>query len=97
VGERVSVHLVGSIDLGRVPIGRTDDSYCSPLKGLKSNGELYHGVVHVGNGVEGAKRHIAVASSYAPKFGLARECGIAWARKPELVKRWLEIDTAAAQ
>lgn len=80
-----------------VPIARTDDAYFAPLKGLKFGGELYLGLVHAADGVEGTKKRMAVAQEYAPAFGIACECGIARARKPELVKRLLEIHAAAAQ
>jgi hypothetical protein len=80
-----------------VPIARTDDVYFAPLEDLKFGGEVYLGVVHAADGVEGAKRRMAVAQKYAPAFGIACECGIARARKPDLVKRLLEIHAAAAQ
>ena len=80
-----------------VPIERTDDAYFAPLKALKFDGELYLGVVHAADGVEGTRKRMSVAAKYAPKFGIACECGIARARKPELVRRLLEIHAAAAQ
>ena len=53
-------------------------------------------MVHAGDGVDGTKKRMASAAKYAPKFGIACECGIARARKPELVKRLLEIHAQAA-
>jgi len=79
-----------------VPVGRTDDGYFKPLQGLKFPNELYLGVVHAQDGVEGTKKRMAAAAKYAPKFGIACECGIARARKPGLVKRLLEIHAAAS-
>ena len=79
-----------------VPIGRSDDAYFAPLRSLKFDGELYLGVIHGADGVDGARQRIAAAARYAPKFGIACECGIARARKPELVKRLLEIHAQAA-
>jgi len=79
-----------------VPISRSDDAYFAPLRQLEFAGELYLGVVHAGDGVDGTKKRMATASKYAPKFGIACECGIARARKPELVRRVLEIHAAAA-
>jgi len=79
-----------------VPIGRADDAYFAPLKNLSFPGELYLGVVHAGDGVEGTKRRMATAARFAPRFGIACECGIARARKPELVRRVLEIHAAVA-
>jgi methionine synthase II (cobalamin-independent) len=79
-----------------VPIGRSDDAYFAPLKNLSFGGELYLGVIHAGDGVEGARKRMATARKYAPQFGIACECGIARARKPELVQRVLEIHAAVA-
>jgi len=80
-----------------VPIGRADDAYFAPLQNLRFAGELYLGVIHAADGVEGTKRRMATAARFAPKFGVACECGIARARKPELVRRVLEIHAAVAQ
>ncbi|HEY5897873.1 MAG TPA: hypothetical protein VIV54_09935 [Burkholderiales bacterium] len=80
-----------------VPIERSDDAYFAPLKNLRFAGELYLGVVHAADGVEGTRKRMAAASRHAPRFGIACECGIARARKPELVKRVLEIHAAAAR
>ena len=80
-----------------VPIGRADDAYFAPLQNLRFAGELYLGVIHAADGVEGTKKRMATAARFAPKFGVACECGIARARKPELVRRVLEIHAAVAQ
>ncbi len=76
-----------------VPVGRSDDAYFAPLKDLKlqSGTELYLGVVHVADGAEGTQRRMAAARKYVPRFGIAAECGISRARKPELVRRILEL------
>jgi hypothetical protein len=79
-----------------VPIGRSDDAYFAPLRSLKLDGELYLGVVHGADGVDGTRKRMAAAARHAPKFGIACECGIARARRPELVKRLLEIHAQAA-
>jgi len=80
-----------------VPIARTDEAYFVPLKTLGFSGELYLGVVHAGDGVDGAKKRMATAAKYVAKFGIACECGIARARKPELVRRLLELHAAVAR
>lgn len=81
-----------------VPISRTDAAYFAPLEDLRlaPETEIYLGVVHAADGVEGTQRRMAVAGNYVPKFGIACECGIARARKADLVKRVLEIHAAAA-
>jgi hypothetical protein len=61
-----------------VPIERDDDGYFAPLKGLKlrPETELYVGLVHFRDGVEGARRRIAAAHKVLPRFGVATECGM---------------------
>ena len=61
-----------------VPISRDDDAYFAPLAGLKQEAfrELYLGLLHAEDGVAGALRRIGRAQGYAPRFGLACECGL---------------------
>ena len=82
-----------------VPISRTDEGYFSPLASLRLSGEteIYLGVVHAADGVEGTRKRMSVAGKYVPKFGIACECGIARARKTDLVQRLLEIHAAASE
>jgi hypothetical protein len=46
--------------------------------------------VHGKDGVEGTRRRIAAASKHAHGFGVACECGIARARRPDFVKAILQ-------
>lgn len=59
-----------------VPIERDDEAYFAPLVDLAPVNELYLGLVHREDGVEGAQRRIAAAQRFAPAFGVATECGI---------------------
>ena len=59
-----------------VPILRDDEGYFAPLASLVPVSELYLGLVHREDGVEGAARRIAAAAPFAPAFGVATECGI---------------------
>jgi hypothetical protein len=76
-----------------VPIERTDDAFHRPFGGLALQGgtELYLGVVHAGDGVEGAHARIDAARRYAPPFGVATECGMARARTEATVRSLLSI------
>jgi hypothetical protein len=76
-----------------VPIDRRDDEFYRPLRDLKlaSGTELFLGVVHAKDGVEGAKARIAAARRYVPQFGIATECGMARARSEETVRALLRI------
>jgi methionine synthase II (cobalamin-independent) len=82
-----------------VPIDRTDDAFFRPLHALKlrPGTELYLGVVHAADGVEGVKKRIAAASPYVTGFGIATECGMARARKPDVVQSLLKIHAAGSQ
>lgn len=66
-----------------VPIERDDAAYFAPLAdlALPEGTELYLGLVHREDGVEGAQRRIAAASPFVEEFGVATECGIG--RAPE--------------
>lgn len=60
-----------------VPIERDDDGYFAPLESLAlpEQTELYLGLVHREDGVEGAERRIAAALRHVERFGVATECG----------------------
>lgn len=75
-----------------VPINRTDDAFYAPLTGLKLKPgcELYLGIVHAQDGVEGTRKRLAVAKRYAGEFGIGTECGISRARNPALVHGFLD-------
>ena len=81
-----------------VPIGRTDDAFYAPLKNLRlgSDTELYLGLVHAQDGVEGTRRRIETAKKYAPAFGIASECGISRGRDPRLALDFIKTYAAAA-
>lgn len=59
-----------------VPIERDDIEYFDPLADLETGStELYLGLVHHEDGLEGARRRIAAAQRSVPSFGVAAECG----------------------
>jgi methionine synthase II (cobalamin-independent) len=76
-----------------IPPDRTDDAFFQPFSALKlsPDTQIFLGVVSAADGAEGAKRRIAAASRYVPKFGVATECGMARSRRPELVENLLKI------
>jgi methionine synthase II (cobalamin-independent) len=76
-----------------VPLARTDDAFFRPLSDLKldDDTELFLGVVHAEDGVEGTLSRIGAARRYAPKFGIATECGMARARSEQTVRKLLAI------
>jgi hypothetical protein len=61
-----------------VPRDRDDVAYYAPLRDLAlgDETELYLGLVHFTDGIEGTQRRIAAALSVVPAFGVATECGM---------------------
>jgi hypothetical protein len=77
-----------------VPIERNDDAYFAPLADLvlPEGAELYLGLVHHEDGLEGAQRRADTASQWVRGFGVATECGMG--RVPrEFVPEILRVQT----
>ena len=81
-----------------VPRDRDDEPYFSPLRNLrlKSGTELYLGLIHLTDGIEGAKRRVASAERVVSNFGIATECGFG-RRPPDTVPELLRLHRAAAE
>lgn len=81
-----------------VPRDRHDDPYFSPLRDLrlKSGTELYLGLIHLTDGIEGAKRRAAAAKRVVSDFGVATECGFG-RRPPETIPELIRLHRAVAQ
>lgn len=80
-----------------VPRNRSDDAYFAPLKNLQLHPEteLYLGLVHLTDGVEGTRRRIEAAQRIVADFGVATECG--FGRRPsETIPDLLRIHSAVA-
>jgi hypothetical protein len=81
-----------------VPLNRDDDAFFAPLKNLQlSPGtELYLGLVHAQDGVEGTLRRIASAGKVVADFGIASECGISRGRDQNLALDFIRTYAGAA-
>jgi hypothetical protein len=81
-----------------VPIDRTDTAFYAPLRDLQLglNTELYLGLVHAQDGVEGTARRIAAAKQYVPTFGIASECGISRGRDRRVALDFIKTYAGAA-
>ena len=80
-----------------VPRNRSDDAYFAPLKNLQLHPEteLYLGLVHFTDGVEGTRRRIEAAQRVIADFGVATECG--FGRRPsETIPDLLRIHSEVA-
>ena len=80
-----------------VPRNRTDDAYFAPLRDLQLHPEteLYLGLVHFTDGVEGTRRRIAAAQQVVAEFGVATECGMG-RRNAETIPELLRIHREVA-
>ncbi|MBV8451855.1 MAG: hypothetical protein JOZ29_06230 [Deltaproteobacteria bacterium] len=58
--------------------------------GLQPGTELYLGLVHLTDGLEGAKRRVAAASGVISDFGIAAECGLG-RHQPDTIGRLLRL------
>ena len=76
-----------------VPRDRDDDAYFAPLAGLQIDPktELYLGLVHYTDGVEGAQKRIAAAEQHRKAFGVATECGFGRRPAHQDILRLLEL------
>lgn len=75
-----------------VPVERDDDAFFAPFSALRlrPETELYLGLIHDTDGVEGTRRRMATARRYVADFGIATECG--FGRRPaETVSPLIEL------
>lgn len=81
-----------------VPMDRSDDAYFAPLKNLRlqDRTELYLGLVHAQDGLEGTKKRIAAAKKYVSNFGIGSECGISRGRDANVAMAFIKTYAAAA-
>jgi hypothetical protein len=81
-----------------VPRDREDAAYFAPLKNLKlaPETELYLGLVHITDGLEGALRRLTAARKVVTDFGIATECGFG-RRPPETIPTLLRLHRQVAE
>jgi len=80
-----------------VPIDRDDVAYYAPLAGLAltTQTQLYVGLIHFDDGIDGARRRLASARRYVSEFGVATECGFG-RRAPETIEPLLALHADVA-
>lgn len=80
-----------------VPRDRHDAAYLEPLTNLALDvPELYLGLVHLTDGVAGARRRLAAAQRFFSDFGIATECGFG-RRQPETIPVLLALHREIAE
>src|SRR5690606_5131878 len=80
VGRRVDfVHMP-------VPLERDDEAHFAPLRDLRlpEGSQLYLGLLHREDGLEGAVRRMKAAGTAVPAFGVATECGMGRGPRDEM-------------
>lgn len=81
-----------------VPRDRDDPAYFSPLSNLNmpQGTDIYLGLVHMTDGVEGAEKRVRSAQAFLTSFGVATECGFG-RRPPETVPALMNIHAEVAE
>lgn len=80
-----------------VPRDRDDEAYFAPLRGLnlRPETELYLGLIHLTDGIEGARRRLTSAKRVVTDFGVATECGFG-RRKTDTILSLLRLHRQVA-
>jgi hypothetical protein len=80
-----------------VPRARSDEAYFAPLSSLalRPETELYLGLIHFTDGLEGARHRLSVARRFVHDFGVSTECGLG-RRQPETIPALLDLHTAVS-
>ncbi len=80
-----------------VPRARNDAAFYAPLANArwKSGTELYLGLVHLRDGIDGTGARIRAAAATRTDFGIATECGFG-RQPPEAIRPLLQLHATAA-
>jgi hypothetical protein len=80
-----------------VPRDRSDGAYFEPLRNLalSMNADLFLGLVHLTDGLPGARARIATANAFREEFGIATECGFG-RRSPATIPALLRLHAEVA-
>lgn len=100
VANALATSLDRSLDWIHMPVprDRVDDAWFAPLGSLElqPETELYLGLLHHDDGIEGARPRIAAAGRHVEGFGVATDCG--WGRGgSEVVDDLLDLHRALSQ
>jgi hypothetical protein len=94
VANRLDHELSRTIEWIHLPVprDRSDAAYFAPLTelDLSDQTDLFLGLVHLTDGIEGTRHRIAAAQRAVARFGVATECGLG-RRPPETIPQLLEL------
>jgi hypothetical protein len=99
VANGISARVRRSIEWIHLPVprSRTDAAYFAPLRDLrlKPSTELYLGLLHLSDGIDGARKRIEAAKTAVDRFGVGAECGMG-RRDPRTIVDFLKLHQQAA-
>ena len=94
VASHLSRHLSRPLHWVHLPVprARSDEAYFEPLGSLalRPETELYLGLIHFTDGLEGARRRVVTARRFVRDFGVATECGLG-RRPPDTIPALLDL------
>jgi hypothetical protein len=93
---------IGYIHIPTIPEHDVADFRALTRLELHAETKLYLGVIHMDDGIEGAKRRLEAAATAIPSFGVAAFCGLAQpsrqeAAQPHTVKEIFELHRKVAE
>ena len=76
-----------------VPLSAVGEDFFRPLGDLTTPKEtnIFLGLVHQSDGVDGGLRRLGMARKFRREFGIATECGISRSRSRAIVKQLVEL------
>jgi hypothetical protein len=82
-----------------VPRSRSDGGYFAPLRHLQLHPktQLYLGLVHYTDGVEGARKRLMAAKKMVSDFGIATECGFGRRPREQDIRELLHLHAQIAE
>jgi len=82
-----------------VPIERDDDAFFAPFRNLDlpRDCQLFLGLLHLADGVEGSLKRARAARKVVPEFGIATECGLGRAKTVSEVGRLIDLHAEVAR
>ncbi|MDT7643250.1 MAG: hypothetical protein QOC75_250 [Pseudonocardiales bacterium] len=99
LANRISAGLTRSLDWMHMPVprDRDDPGYFEPLERLRlaETTELFLGLVHDSDGLEGARRRMTSAAKFRSGFGVGTECGFG-RRDPRGIPALLQLHREVA-
>jgi hypothetical protein len=99
VANGIGARVTRSIEWIHMPVPRNrfDVAYFAPLRQLKlkPGTELYLGLLHMTDGIEGARKRISAAKTAVDHFGIGAECGMG-RRDPKTIVDFLNLHRSVA-